>query len=229
MGICLPPYMNLHAAAEELYQLFDMDYFLRMAEHDELDLYWKCVGWDVSQVTIENWQVIEERKHSITERELILLSKEQVFFLMQHRFVSINHDPLHAANGKFLVFHHGAPPCIGEKISSAKLGAHEDVMSLKAQTIFILREDVIALRDGTKPTKAGKPKKSDEVENEPAAKSRNSYLKTIRALSTALIGTSTGEHYTDADLVLKALTKKGIQAPIKIDALAGYLRESKDI
>lgn len=64
---------------------------------------------------------------------------------------------------------------------------------------------------------------------EPATKTKNSYLKTIAALSEALIGGLTGKPNTDADAVLAALAGKNIEAPIKNKALANYLKEASEL
>ncbi|MDC0403732.1 hypothetical protein OAM26_01680 [Porticoccaceae bacterium] len=64
---------------------------------------------------------------------------------------------------------------------------------------------------------------------EPATKSKNSYLKTIAALSSALIGGLTGKPTTDAEAVLAALAGKNVEAPIKDKALANYLKEAGEL
>lgn len=65
--------------------------------------------------------------------------------------------------------------------------------------------------------------------SEPTPKSRNAYLRTIAALGHALIGGGTGKPNTDANAILAALDKKGIEPPIKSAALADYLTLAKDI
>ena len=64
---------------------------------------------------------------------------------------------------------------------------------------------------------------------EPATKTKNSYLKTIAALSEALIGGLTGKPNTDAYAVLVALAEKSVEAPIKDKALANYLKEAGEL
>lgn len=64
---------------------------------------------------------------------------------------------------------------------------------------------------------------------EPSPKSRNAYLRTIAALGYALIGGSSGQPHPDANAMLAALAAKGIEAPIKSDALAGYLKQAEGI
>lgn len=65
--------------------------------------------------------------------------------------------------------------------------------------------------------------------DEPSPKSRNAYLRTIAALGHALIGGSSGQPHPDANAILAALAAKGIEAPIKPDALAGYLKQAEGI
>ena len=67
------------------------------------------------------------------------------------------------------------------------------------------------------------------INTEPATKSKNSYLKTIAALSSALIGGLTGKPTTDAEAVLAALAGKNVEAPIKDKALANYLKEAGEL
>lgn len=65
--------------------------------------------------------------------------------------------------------------------------------------------------------------------DEPSPKSRNAYLRTIAALGYALIDGTTGQPHTDANAILTALGAKGIEAPIKSAALAGYLEQAEGI
>lgn len=77
-----------------------------------------------------------------------------------------------------------------------------------------------------------KPTKDDQAKQqagEPSPKSRNAYLRTIAALGHALVGGSTDQPHVDADKILAALAKRGIEAPIKSAALAGYLKLAEDI
>lgn len=60
-------------------------------------------------------------------------------------------------------------------------------------------------------------------------KSRNSYLRTIQALSFALIDGLTGSKDKDAKSVLAALDLKGVKAPIKEKALGHYLEEASKL
>ena len=64
---------------------------------------------------------------------------------------------------------------------------------------------------------------------EPAAKTKNAYLKTISSLSAALIGGLTGKPNTDAEAVLAALAEKAVEAPIGEKALANYLKDAGDL
>ena len=60
------------------------------------------------------------------------------------------------------------------------------------------------------------------------AKTENTYLATIQALSVALVGTSTGQYYTDAKNILNDFADKGIAAPITEKTLAGYLKKADE-
>ena len=60
------------------------------------------------------------------------------------------------------------------------------------------------------------------------AKTENAYLDTIKALSLALVGTSTGQHFTDAKNILDDLAEKKIEAPISRKTLAGYLKKADE-
>lgn len=66
-------------------------------------------------------------------------------------------------------------------------------------------------------------------EKDLSTKRKNSYLKTIAALSEALIGGMTGKPNTDAEAVLAALASKSVEAPIKNKALANYLKEAGEL
>lgn len=68
-----------------------------------------------------------------------------------------------------------------------------------------------------------------KLNNEPNAKTRNAYLRTIAALGEALVGGFTGQPHKDADAILAALAAKGIKDPIKKDALANYLKQAEEI
>ena len=73
--------------------------------------------------------------------------------------------------------------------------------------------------------------KGRKRKSEPAPKSKNSYLKTIQALSFALINGSSGEHHSDANAVLAAVANIENIPPMPSgkDALANYLKEAKDL
>lgn len=77
------------------------------------------------------------------------------------------------------------------------------------------------------------PPQSKQVKSaassEPATKSKNSYLKTIAALSDALIDGLTGRPNTDAEAVLASLSGKGVAAPITPKTLANYLKEASEL
>jgi len=77
-----------------------------------------------------------------------------------------------------------------------------------------------------------KPAKDDQAKQqagEPSPKSRNAYLRTIAALGYALIDGSTGQPHADANAILAAMAARGIEAPIKSDALAGYLKQAEGV
>ena len=60
------------------------------------------------------------------------------------------------------------------------------------------------------------------------AKTENAYLDTIKALSLALVGTSTGQPFTDAENILDDLADKNIEAPISRKTLARYLKKADE-
>jgi hypothetical protein len=64
---------------------------------------------------------------------------------------------------------------------------------------------------------------------EPTTKTKNTYLKTIAALSEGLISGLTGKPSTDAEAVLVALARKNVEAPITSRALANYLKEAREL
>lgn len=68
-----------------------------------------------------------------------------------------------------------------------------------------------------------------EVEMPLSGKTKNTYLKTIAALSNALIDGLSGKHNPDADAVLAALAAKGVEAPLKQRALSDYLKEAQQL
>ncbi len=65
--------------------------------------------------------------------------------------------------------------------------------------------------------------------DEPSPQSRNADLRTITALGYALIDGSTGQPHADANAILAAMAARGIEAPIKSDALAGYLKQAEGV
>ncbi len=75
----------------------------------------------------------------------------------------------------------------------------------------------------SKPANPLKPKDEDI-----ATKTKNAYLKTISALSMALISGSCGKPHTDAEAVLSILDKAGIEHPVSKRKLAEYLKETGD-
>jgi hypothetical protein len=74
----------------------------------------------------------------------------------------------------------------------------------------------------------GKRRASIPVKAEISTKTKNAYLKTISALSMALISGSTGKPFTDAEAVLSLLDKAGIEHPVSRRTLADYLKEAGD-
>ena len=66
-------------------------------------------------------------------------------------------------------------------------------------------------------------------EQAPSPKSRNAYLRTIAAIGHALIGGGSGQPHKDAETMLAALAEAGVEAPIKSDALAGYLKQAENV
>lgn len=68
-----------------------------------------------------------------------------------------------------------------------------------------------------------------ESKKKPATKSVNYQLKTIAALSDALIGGLTDKKHKDAEAILVALAEKGIESPVGSRALAKYLGQAKEL
>ena len=67
------------------------------------------------------------------------------------------------------------------------------------------------------------------IEKDTSTKSANSYLKTIYALSDALVDGLTGKPNTDAECILAALATKGVDAPVGKKTLADYLAKAKEL
>lgn len=67
------------------------------------------------------------------------------------------------------------------------------------------------------------------IADEPNPKSKNSYLKTILALSDALIDGLTGKPSTDAQAVMSQLAGKGIECPFGEKTLSNYLKEARKL
>jgi hypothetical protein len=72
-------------------------------------------------------------------------------------------------------------------------------------------------------------KLADVIEKPLQTKTENRYLEIIKALSVALVGTSTGQYYTDAKNILNDFADKGIAAPITEKTLAGYLKKADEL
>jgi hypothetical protein len=72
-------------------------------------------------------------------------------------------------------------------------------------------------------------KKGTNTSMELTTKTKNSYLKTIHALSNALCDGLAGKVHKDAETVLAALDSKGVTHPVTSKTLAGYLTEAKKI
>lgn len=71
----------------------------------------------------------------------------------------------------------------------------------------------------------------NSIENNPEnnSKTNNCFLRTIKVLVDDVIGGSTGKHYKDAGICLKYFEEKSIDFPVKVDRLAGYLREARSL
>jgi len=70
---------------------------------------------------------------------------------------------------------------------------------------------------------------NDGVEKNISTKSKNAYLKTIQALSDALIDGLTGSNNKDANAILASLDIKGIDRPVGDKTLAKYLEEARKL
>ena len=73
------------------------------------------------------------------------------------------------------------------------------------------------------------PSVKKDLKPDITTKTKNSYLKTIRALSEALIDGLTGVPGKDANAVLTALELKGISHPVTAKTLASYLQQSEEL
>lgn len=68
------------------------------------------------------------------------------------------------------------------------------------------------------------------ADQEPTPKAKNSYLRTIDALATALIRGSSGQPHSDANAVEAELASIGVSAlPVKPKRLAKYLEEARGL
>ena len=68
-----------------------------------------------------------------------------------------------------------------------------------------------------------------KVNIEPSTKSKNAYLKTIGALSEALIDGLTGKPNTDAEVILASLASKKVEEPVSKKTLAAYLDQYNNL
>jgi len=86
-------------------------------------------------------------------------------------------------------------------------------------------------KDNNLPPNNNTPDKPSENKgnNEPSTKARNSYLKTIHALSNALVDGLTGQHNKDAEAILRQLDLKSTEHPITSKTLATYLGDAKKL
>ena len=72
--------------------------------------------------------------------------------------------------------------------------------------------------------------RSSKPENNLSSKQKNSYLRTIKALSQALFEKGLeGKPHTDAKKILRRLSTKGIEEPVGQRALAEYLSEANKL
>jgi len=70
---------------------------------------------------------------------------------------------------------------------------------------------------------------ASSTQNEPSAKSKNRYLSTIHALSTALADGLTNKPSKDAKLIIQILAQKGIELEIGERTLINYLKSAQDL
>lgn len=96
--------------------------------------------------------------------------------------------------------------------------------------LFILASEIERLRRGetAEPIRDIPPNIAARLQHEPSPKGRNSYARTIAALSQALVGELSGKPHKDAGVILEALAGKGIQAPVSNACLANYLKEADE-
>ena len=80
--------------------------------------------------------------------------------------------------------------------------------------------------DSQEATPQERPK---DTAKEPAPKTVNAYLRTIVALSEALIDGFTGMPNKDAETVLSAIAAKGIEGPVSKKTLVNYLKQAKEV
>ena len=74
----------------------------------------------------------------------------------------------------------------------------------------------------------GKATFLNAIEKPLSTKTENKYLVTIKALSLALVGTSTGQYHTDAKNILDDLACKGIPEPVDQRTLVKYLKKANE-
>ncbi len=70
---------------------------------------------------------------------------------------------------------------------------------------------------------------ASSTKNEPSTKSKNSYLSTIHALSTALADGLTNKPSKDAKAIIQILAQKGIELEIGERTLINYLKSAQDL
>lgn len=103
-----------------------------------------------------------------------------------------------------------------------------DDLWVPAEEVERLKRGEPARRKNTMPP-ALKRELMPEARREPGQKSINAYLRTIAALSQALIKKDLSQPHKDAGVILAAIAGAGIVPPIKEDALANYLKEAGEV
>jgi hypothetical protein len=116
-----------------------------------------------------------------------------------------------------------------KKVEPAKPPAD---FELQQDDLFFLRDDLNDLISKFKKAKIPPLPKPDSINHlnlEPTGKAKGSYLRTIHALSMALIKGTTRMPHSDAQAVFVALANAGITPPITEKTLAAYLKAAKEL
>ena len=215
----LPPYFTVREAAEILYNQDRTKFLFRMAACGEISLF---VFYNTTikdyEVTYENGRIASVAYGNRQSGSRLQLNKRQAYMLEMGGQTSYLDDGKTENEGSTLFLVEETP-----EVGDPPYKFFRDIPKIRENDVYISKEDFIFLRDGIR--------KDTPLEAypEPSPKSRNAYLKTIEALSCALIGGLTGKPNTDAEALLAVLALKKIVPPVGKKALAQYLKEANDL